>query len=56
MYMTLQLKANLKILYPQAALDILPAGEATGFVDWAGDAVSASEEALSTLQAHKENL
>lgn len=53
---TLQLKTSLKILYLQAALDVLPAGEVAGFVDWAGDAVSAPEEALSTSQSHKENL
>lgn len=56
MYLTLQLKISLKILYLQAALDVLPAGEVAGFVGWAGDAVSASEEALSTSQSHKENL
>lgn len=56
MYTTLQLKISLKILYLQAALDVLPAGEVAGSVGWAGDAVSASEEALSTSQSHKENL
>lgn len=53
---TLQLKTSLKIFYLQAALDVLPAGEVAGFVDWEGDAVSASEEALSRSQSHKENL
>lgn len=50
----LQLKTSLKILYLQAALGILPTGESTGFVDWAGDAVSASEEALSTSASQRE--
>lgn len=56
MYMTLKLETSLQISHLQSAFNILPTGEATGFVDWTGDGASASEEALSTLQSHKENL
>lgn len=56
MYMTLKLKASLKISHLRSVLHCLPTGEVTGFVDWAGDAGSGSEEAISTFQSHKENL
>lgn len=54
--MTLKLKTSLHISHLQSAFNILPTGEATGFVDWAGDGASAPEEALSASKSHKENL
>lgn len=56
MYMTLKLKASLKISHLRSVLHSLPTGEVTDFVDWAGDTGSVSEEAVSTFQSHKENL
>lgn len=48
-------KNNLKTSHPHSVLNLLPTGKVTGDADWAGNAVSSSEEALNTSQSYKEN-